>query len=142
MLLWGGVGGGGVGSSHPVPSLPLRRKILAQGVSLLVLVCFWPLAFAGPHIPVCPGHSCMLFGGMLALAGAAVVDHARCARRRSKGSGPGLVPLRACPYAVGGVPHPIPRWHRKSFTQYPYGTRSPSRVKIGMWTRCSPPIPF
>ena len=38
MLLWGGGRGGGGGSSHPVPSFPLRRKILAQGGSLLVLV--------------------------------------------------------------------------------------------------------
>ena len=48
MLLWGG--GGGV--SHPVPSFPLRKEILAQGGSLLVSVylmlvvlatCFcWP----------------------------------------------------------------------------------------------------
>ena len=29
----------GVGSSHPAPSFPLRRKILAQGGSLLELVC-------------------------------------------------------------------------------------------------------
>ena len=29
----------GVGLSHPVPSFPLRRKILAQGGSLLVSVC-------------------------------------------------------------------------------------------------------
>ena len=29
----------GVGSSHPAPSVPLRRKILAQGGSLLVSVC-------------------------------------------------------------------------------------------------------
>ena len=29
----------GVGSSHPVPCFPLRSKILAQGVSLLVSVC-------------------------------------------------------------------------------------------------------
>ena len=28
-----------VGSSHPVPSFPLRRKILAQGGSMLVSVC-------------------------------------------------------------------------------------------------------
>ena len=50
MLLWGG--GGGRGLSCPVPSFPLRRKILAQGDSLLVSVylvlvvvatCFcWP----------------------------------------------------------------------------------------------------
>ena len=31
----------------------------------------------------------MLFAGMMALAGAAVVDHARSARRQSKGSGTG-----------------------------------------------------
>ena len=49
---------------------------------------------------------------MLALAGAAVVDHARSARRQSEGSGPGLVPLRAhpCTWGEGGVrslpPHP------------------------------------
>ena len=29
----------GVVSSHPVPSFPLRREILAQGGSLLVSVC-------------------------------------------------------------------------------------------------------
>ena len=38
MLLWGGGGGGGGGSLHPVPSFPLRREILAQVGSLLVLV--------------------------------------------------------------------------------------------------------
>ena len=43
----------GVGSSHPAPSFPLRREILAQGGSLLVLMCLvWvvlatlPLALA------------------------------------------------------------------------------------------------
>ena len=103
----------GVGSSHPVPSFPLRRKMLAQGGSLLVLVCLvlvvLALAFAGPHI--CPGRSCMLFGGMLALASAAVVNHARSARHQSKGSGLGLVPLRTCPHSWGeggvyGLPPP------------------------------------
>ena len=47
--------------------------------------------------PPGPGRSCMLFDGMLALAGAAVVDHARRARRQSKGFGPGLVPVRTRP---------------------------------------------
>ena len=28
-----------MGSSHPAPSFPLRRKILSQGGSLLVSVC-------------------------------------------------------------------------------------------------------
>ena len=41
----------GVGSSHPVPSFPLRRKILAQGGSLLVSVCLvllvWATCFGG-----------------------------------------------------------------------------------------------
>ena len=55
----------------------------------------------------------MLFAGMLALAGAAVVDHARSARRQSKGSGPGLVPLRTRPRSWGeggvhGLPPPSP----------------------------------
>ena len=47
----------------------------------------------------------MLFAGMVALAGAAVVDHARSARRQSKGLGPGLVPLRTRPrsWGAGGV---------------------------------------
>ena len=47
----------------------------------------------------------MLFDGMLALAGVAVVDHARSARGQSKGSGPGLVPLRTHPrsWGEGGV---------------------------------------
>ena len=35
----------------------------------------------------------MLFDGMLALAAAAVVDHARSARHQPKGLGPGLVPF-------------------------------------------------
>ena len=78
----------GVGSSLPAPSFPLRREILAQGGSLLVSVCLvWvvlALPSAGPHIPVCPGCSCMLSAGMVALAGAAVVDHARSARRQSR----------------------------------------------------------
>ena len=48
---------------------------------------------------------------MMALASAAVVDHACSARRQSKGSGPGLVPLRIP--AVGGreesaPPAPLP----------------------------------
>ena len=38
---------------------------------------------------------------MMALAGAAVVDHARSARCQSKGSGPGLVPLRMRPRSWG-----------------------------------------
>ena len=55
----------------------------------------------------------MLFAGMMALAGAAVVDHARSACRQSKGSGPGLVPLRTCPRSweeggVRGLPPPSP----------------------------------
>ena len=51
----------------------------------------------------------MLFAGMMALAGAAVVDHARSARCPSKGSGPGLVPLRTRPrsWGEGGV-HGLP----------------------------------
>ena len=43
----------------------------------------------------------MLFAGMMALADAAVVDHARSARRQSKGSGPGLVSLRTRPRSWG-----------------------------------------
>ena len=54
----------------------------------------------------------MLFDGMLALAGAAVVDHACGARRQSKGSVPGLIPLRMRPRSWGegglrGLP-PLP----------------------------------
>ena len=47
----------------------------------------------------------MLFDGRMALAGVAVVDHARSARRESKGSGPGLVPLCTRPrsWGEGGV---------------------------------------
>ena len=47
----------------------------------------------------------MLFASMMALAGVALVDHARSARRQSKGSGPGLVPLRTHPrsWGYGGV---------------------------------------
>ena len=49
---------------------------------------------------------------MMALAGAAVVDHACSARRQSKGLGLGLVPLRTCPRSCGeggvrGLP-PLP----------------------------------
>ena len=62
---------------------------------------FWPLASAGPHIPVCLGRSCMLFAGMMALAGVVVVDHARSARRQSMGLEPGLVPLRTRPRSWG-----------------------------------------
>ena len=42
---------------------------------------------------------------MLAIAGAALVDHARSAHRQSKGSGPGLVPLFTRPrnWGEGGV---------------------------------------
>ena len=106
----------GEGSWHLAPSFPLRREILAQGGSLLVSVClvwwFWPFASAGPHSPVCPGRSCMLFDGMKALAGVAVVDHARSARRQSKGSGLWLVPLCMRPrsWGEGGVraPPPLP----------------------------------
>ena len=52
----------------------------------------------------------MLFDGMMILVGAAVVDHARSARRQSKASGPGLVPLRARPrsWGEGGVRAPPP----------------------------------
>ena len=49
----------------------------------------------------------MLCDGMMALAGAAVVDHARSARRQSKGSGPGLVSFRMRP-AVGEMEEPPP----------------------------------
>ena len=72
-MLWGGEWGGGGGSSHPVPSLPLRRQILAHGGSLLVSVylvlvvlatCFcWPT-----YRSLCPGRSFMMFAGLLALA--------------------------------------------------------------------------
>ena len=44
----------------------------------------------------------MLFAGMMALADAAVVDHARSVCRQSKGSGPGLVPLSMRPRSRGG----------------------------------------
>ena len=46
---------------------------------------FWPLASAGPHIPVCPGRSCMLFDGMLAFAGAAAVSLRVRAKERHTG---------------------------------------------------------
>ena len=99
----------GVGSSHPAPSFPLRKEIPAQGGSLLVSVCLvWMVlatCFCWPTYPSCPGRSYMLFDGMMALAGAAVVDHARSTRRQTKGSGPGLVPLRTRPrsWGEGGV---------------------------------------
>ena len=54
----------------------------------------------------------MLFDGMLALAGADVVDHPCSARRQTKGSGPGLVPLCTYPHSWGeggvrGLPTPL-----------------------------------
>ena len=87
VLLWGGGGRGARGSLCPVPSFPLRREILAQGGSLSVLVCLVLVGFGHllllAHVshPVCPGRSFMLFAGMIAPAGAAVVDHALCTRR-------------------------------------------------------------
>ena len=70
-------------------------------VWVLLATCFcWPTY---PSLSV--WRSCMLFDGMMALAGAAVVDHARSARRQSKGSRLGLVPLRLRPrsWGEGGV---------------------------------------
>ena len=110
----GALGGGGVcccregveegareGEWDLAPSFPLKREILTHGGSLLVSVCLvWVVlatCFCWPHILVCPGCSCMLFDGRMALGGAAVVDHARSARRQSKGSGTGLVPLHKPP---------------------------------------------
>ena len=54
----------------------------------------------------------MLIDVMMALAGAAVVDHARSTHHQTKGSGLGLVPLRTCPRSWGergvrGLP-PLP----------------------------------
>ena len=86
VLSWGVKGGGvtccsgegramgmGRGSSRPVP---LRRKILLKGAPCWCRCTWcwwlWPLASAGPHIPVCPGRSFMLFDGLMALAGAVV----------------------------------------------------------------------
>ena len=94
-----------MGSSHPAPSFPLRREILAQGGSLLVSVCLvWVVlttCFCWPTYRSLSGRSCMLFAGMMALAGAlagaAVVDHARSARRQSTGSGPGEGGVRGLP---------------------------------------------
>ena len=43
----------------------------------------------------------MMFAGLMALAGAAVVDHARSARRQTKGSAPGLH-TRPCSWDRGG----------------------------------------
>ena len=111
VLLWGG--GVGVVSSLPAPSFPLRRRELKEapcGCRCASCGWFWPLASAGPHIPVCPGCSCMLFAGMMALAGTAVVDHASSARHQSKGLGPRLVPLRTrpCSWGEGGVRAPPP----------------------------------
>ena len=126
----------GVGSSLPAPSFLLRREILAQGGSLWCRCAwcgwFWPLASAGPHIPVCPGHSCMLFADMMALDGAAVVDHARSACRQSKGSGPGLVPLRTRPrnWGEGGVRSLTPLPCKGSVGSSPRvrGARVPGRL--------------
>ena len=53
----------------------------------------------------------MMFASLMALAGAAVVDHERSAYHQTKGSGPGLVPLRTrpCTWGKGGVyPPPSP----------------------------------
>ena len=62
----------GVSSSLPAPSFRLRRGILAQRGSLLVSVFLvWVILATGPHTPVYPGRSCMLFAVMMALAGAA-----------------------------------------------------------------------
>ena len=63
----------------------------------------------------------MLFDGMMALAGAAVVDHACSARRQSKGSGLGLVPLRTCPrsWGEGGVHAPPPSPARSLLAHHP-----------------------
>ena len=97
----------------PCPLLPLEEGCGSRG--LLVGVGVLGVGgSAGLHIPVCPGRSFMLFAGMKALAGAAVVDHAHSTRRQTKGSGPGLVPLRTHPrrWGKGGVlpprPPPIP----------------------------------
>ena len=135
----------GVGSSLPDPSFPLRREILAQGGSLLVSVCLvWVVlatCFCGPHIPVCPGRSCMLFAGMMALAGAAVVDRAHSARRQSKGSGPGLVPLRTRPrsWGAGGVRGLPPLPCKESVGSSPWGPRCPGRL---FWAvLCCPGLP-
>ena len=60
----------GVGSSHPAPSFPLRTEILAQGGSLLVLVCLmWVVlatCFCWPTYPtqsVLGVVACCLLGG-------------------------------------------------------------------------------
>ena len=82
--------GRGRGVAAPYPLLPLEEEDpgsrgLLVGVGVLGVV-FWPPASAGPHIPVYPGRSFMLFAGLMALAGAAVVDHAQ---RRPSDSGLG-----------------------------------------------------
>ena len=104
----------------PCPLLPLEEEDLGSrgflvGVGVLGAGGFGHLLLLAHIIQSVVGWaSCMLFAGMLALAGVAVVDHACSARRQSKGSGPGLVPLRTRPrsWGEGGVrglpPPPTP----------------------------------
>ena len=47
----------GVGLSHPAPSFPLRREILAQGGSLLVSVCLVWVVLAFLLLPTYPSLS-------------------------------------------------------------------------------------
>ena len=51
----------------------------------------------------------MMFAGLMASAGMAMVDHARSAHCQTKGSGPGLVPLHTHPRSKGegGVRPPL-----------------------------------
>ena len=100
VLLWGGGRGGGGVLSHPVPSFPLRRKILAQGGSVLVSLYLVLVVLAHISQSVLDV-SFTRVAGLMASAGAAVVDHACSARHQTKGSGPGLVPLHTCPHSWG-----------------------------------------
>ena len=99
VLLWGGGRGGGWPPRH-VPSSPLRRKVLAQGGSLLVSVYLALVVLATCSAGPYPS-SFMMFAGLMPLVGAAVADHARSVHRQTKGSRPVLVPLRTHPRSWG-----------------------------------------
>ena len=75
----------------------------------------------------------MLFAGMMALAGAAVVDHAPSDRRQSKGSEPGLVPLRTRPRSWGkGEVRGLPPFPNKMFVGSTPGVRGAPGVFSGL----------